>query len=153
MIVPLLDPVVANKIQFTQSLEEFTEYIDISGVPVIISGDSDRKTKDEAITASPAPTSLDPMSKGCLAYEDEKIAYTEETLAWAKQPVQADLDNDALARLARGRAFRLKRIQAEKDLRAPTSYHAKGIIRLTDDNRLFIDFGTSFDEQDITERV
>ncbi|ORZ02705.1 CRAL-TRIO domain-containing protein [Syncephalastrum racemosum] len=153
MIVPLLDPVVASKIQFTQSLSDFTKFIDISGVPVIISGDPNRKTKDEASTASPIMTTLDRTSKAYAAYEEEKVAYTEETLAWAKQPVEEDLERDALRRLARGRAYRLKRIQAEKDLRSPTSYHAKGIIHLTDENRLLIDFGTSFKQQDITDRV
>lgn len=157
MIQPLLDPVVAAKIKFSKNLDELQEYIDIGSVPVIISGNPDRKTKDEATIADdPLPGTLEvPTSEEYLAYEQEKKDYTKVTEEWAKSEIVAGQEKeDALARLERGRQYRLARIRAEKDLRANTNYHQKGLLKLTPDAHLYVDFGgDNWVEQDITDRV
>lgn len=159
MITPLLDPVVATKIKFTKNLDEFTQYIDIGSTPVIISGNPDCKTKDEAsqIHKDPEAGSLDtvPDSPEYHAYQQEKELYLQDTLAWASNTsTSEDIEKDALARLERARIYRVKRIQAEKDLRSPTIYHVKGLIKLTENGRLLIDLGgEQWVAQDITERV
>ncbi|KAI7868077.1 CRAL-TRIO domain-containing protein [Spinellus fusiger] len=155
MITPLLDPVVASKIQFTKNIEELTEFIDIGSLPVIISGNPDRKTKDEATEAEPPIAgTLEPIqTPETVAYTEAILQYENVTKTWTETKSEEEATADALQRLEHGRTYRVARIKAEKDLRAPTLYHAKGLVKLTENGRLLIDFGENWVEQDITERV
>lgn len=156
MITPLLDPVVASKIHFTKNLQDLEKHIDLGSVPVIISGNPDRKTKDEATKADPPPagTLETPTSPEYKAYLEEIQAYEKDTASWAATKTEANDEKDALNRLHRGLKYRLARIKAEKDLRARTIYHEKGLIKLTEEGRLYIDFGgENWVEQEITDRV
>ena len=153
----MLDPVVAEKIKFSKNLEEFQQYIDVGSTPVIISKNPDVKTKDEATVADPPKAGVleVPNSTEYLAYIEETKLYKKETSEWAKEDLTEEtLASDALKRLERGRVHRIARIKAEKDIRANTIYHEKGLIKLTPEARLFIDFGGgNWEMQDITERV
>ncbi|KAG0167217.1 hypothetical protein DFQ28_006319 [Apophysomyces sp. BC1034] len=156
VISPLLDPVVASKIQFTKNLDELTQFIDIGSVPVIISGNPDKKTKDEATKVDPPKAgSLDrPNTPAVQQYDKTVEDYELLTTEWAKIATEPNDEKDALGRLEKGRWYRIDRIKAEVDLRAPTIYHAKGLINLTSEGRLHIDFGgENWVDQDVTERV
>ncbi|KAL0084568.1 CRAL-TRIO domain-containing protein [Phycomyces blakesleeanus] len=156
MITPLLDPEVASKIVFTKDLEELTKYIDVSNLPVIITGNPNRKTKDESTKADPpAPGTLNPpQTPAVVAFLGALEKYEIVTKAWAEtQTVENDTE-DAIRRLENGRAYRVARIKAEKDLRGPTIYHAKGLVKVTDEGRLILDFGVDSSGQiDVTECV
>ncbi|KAI9493938.1 CRAL-TRIO domain-containing protein [Zychaea mexicana] len=157
VVSPMLDPVVAAKIKFSKNLDEFQQHIDVGSTPVIISKNPDVKTKDEAAQADPPKAGVleTPTTAEYLAYAEEKKQYSKETAEWAKQDtVEKDLDADALKRLERGQQHRITRIKTEKDIRANTIYHEKGLIKLTPEARLFIDFGGgNWEAQDVTERV
>ncbi|KAI8139948.1 CRAL-TRIO domain-containing protein [Fennellomyces sp. T-0311] len=157
VVSPMLDPVVAAKIKFSKNLDEFSQYIHVGSTPVIISGNPDIKTKDEATEADdPAAGTLDtPTSPEYLAYVEEKKQYTKDTIDWTKKDIiEEKLDEDALQRLERGLKHRNIRIKAEKDMRANTIYHEKKMIKLTPEGRLFIDFGgDNWVETDVTDRV
>ncbi|KAI7851022.1 CRAL-TRIO domain-containing protein [Circinella umbellata] len=157
VVSPMLDPVVAAKIKFSKNLEEFQQHIDVGSTPVIISKNPNVKTKDEAVVADPPKAGVleIPNSPEYLAYVEETKLYKKETSEWAKEELTEEkLASDALKRLERGRVHRIARIKAEKDIRANTIYHEKGLIKLTPEARLFIDFGGgNWEMQDITERV
>ncbi|KAI9276935.1 CRAL-TRIO domain-containing protein [Phascolomyces articulosus] len=157
VVSPMLDPVVAAKIKFSKNLDEFQQHIDVGSTPVIISKNPDVKTKDEATKADPPKAGVlgTPTSPEYLAYIEETKQYKKETTEWAKQELTEEtLAADALKRLERGRTHRIIRIKTEKDIRANTTYHEKGLIKLTPEARLYIDFGgDNWECQDVTERV
>ncbi|CAO3609827.1 unnamed protein product [Cunninghamella blakesleeana] len=155
------DPVVVQKFQFTNNLNDFSKYIDLKNAPVIITGQKDVLTKVEATQVD------EELSIGQINNEDkpEVIAYREEidhhiklTKEWVSiQTPNGDeesLNNEVLVRLSYGLQYRLARIKAEKYLRAPTVYHLKKIVQIDENDRLFIDFGDEdFKTQDFTDRV
>lgn len=154
------DPVVVQKFQFTNNLDDFSKYIDLKNAPVIISGEKDVLTKVEVTQVN------EELSIGQINNEDkpEVIAYREEidnhiklTKEWVLNQTSDDkdsLNNDVLVRLSYGLQYRLARVKAEKYLRAPTIYHLKGLVQIDANDRLWIDFGDEdFKKQDFTDRV
>ncbi|KAG1212200.1 hypothetical protein G6F35_010404 [Rhizopus arrhizus] len=150
LITPLLDPVVASKIHFTKDVNELTQYVDISALPGNISGEKDKKTKDEAISVAPvAPgTLVEPTTEAYKEYKAMIKQYESETIEWSK--TQSD---DTNIRHELAREYRLARIKTEKDIRGPTAYEAKGLVTINEQGRVFLDFGGEWTALDITETV
>jgi hypothetical protein len=149
MITPLLDPVVSSKIVFTKSVPDLQKYIDPECLPIIITGDQTKPSKDER-------TVCPPLKAGHIANDAELEDYWEAIKNYeiiTHQWIQ-DGDEDALERLQLGQKYRIARIKAEKVLRGETVYHGKGLVNIDDKNRLILDYGTtSWTPQDITEWV
>ncbi|KAI8987593.1 CRAL-TRIO domain-containing protein [Mycotypha africana] len=155
LITPILDPVVASKILFTKDVNELEKHIDKDCLPVIITGDESRPALDdlkaprEAEPGCLSPHEADPRMQ---AYHNMIKEYEAATQQWAKS--SASGAEDAMDRLKLAQQYRLTRIKAEKLLRGETSYHVKGLINITDDDRLIIKYNTStWQEKDITEWV
>lgn len=154
LITPLLDPVVASKIHFTKDVNELTQYVDISALPGNISGEKDKKTKDEAIKVDPvSPGTLDkPSTPAYQEYLSMIETYEAETNQWTKIK-SAEKDASCSARRELAREFRLARVNAERDIRGPSSYEAKGLATINEKGRLILDFGGDWTPLDITESV
>ncbi|KAI9014387.1 CRAL-TRIO domain-containing protein [Phycomyces nitens] len=155
IINPLLDPVVASKIHFTKSLKELSEYIPIPNLPATVTGDKNDPSKDELDTqVISKPGSLAPPNSPAFHnYQNTIRVYEQKTLEWAKEPVAED-QADYSSRRELARQYRMDRIKAESSIRGRTCYHEKGLVRITPDNRLILDFGTAEAPPcDITERV
>ncbi|RCI06809.1 hypothetical protein CU098_003407 [Rhizopus stolonifer] len=152
LITPLLDPVVASKIHFTKDINELTQYVDISALPANISGEKDKKTKDEAVNIGPvAPGTLEvPTTDAYNEYKTMIKRYEAETIEWSKIP---STDNDTNARHELAREYRIARIKTEKDIRGPTAYEAKGLVTINSEGRVILDFGGDWTALDITETV
>lgn len=154
LITPLLDPVVATKIQFTKSLNDLNQYIDPSALPSFISGDANKKTKDELIKvdAPKAGTLEKPTTAAVQDYEDAIKEYSYETSEWVKKTNAETKDEEP--RREHARQLRQARIKAEKDIRGPNQWGAKGMFVITEENRLIIDFGSEgWEPKDITAAV
>ncbi|KAG2212335.1 hypothetical protein INT47_001695 [Mucor saturninus] len=155
LITPLLDPVVATKIHFTKDCDELTNYVSKDSLPGNITGEVGKKTKDEAVVVSPvAPGTLTkPTSAAFQAYQASITEYQANTLEWVKTK-SAEGSNDTAYRRELARQYRIARINAEVDIRGPTSYQAKGLVTLDKENRLLLDYGSdNWVPLDITESV
>ncbi|CAO3688608.1 unnamed protein product [Rhizopus stolonifer] len=152
LITPLLDPVVASKIHFTKDTNELTQYVDISALPANISGEKDKKTKDEAVNIGPvAPGTLDvPTTDAYNGYKAMIKQYEAETIEWSKIP---STDDDTNTRRELARKYRIARTKTEKDIRGPTAYEAKGLVTINSEGRVILDFGGNWTALDITETV
>ncbi|KAI9266933.1 CRAL-TRIO domain-containing protein [Sporodiniella umbellata] len=152
LITPLLDPVVASKIHFTKDLNELTQYVDMSALPAIVSGDKTKQSKDESISVGPvAPGTLArPTTEAFSEYQAMIKQYEAETLEWSKAPSK---ENDVETRHELAREFRLSRVKTEKDIRGPTAYEAKGLLTINSKGRAILDFGGDWTALDITENV
>ncbi|KAI7881590.1 CRAL/TRIO domain-containing protein [Lichtheimia hyalospora FSU 10163] len=151
LITPLLDPVVASKIHFTKNVDELTKYVPLSSLPSFISGDENKKTKDEKLKVdTPKAGSLvKPSSAEYQDYQDIIKEYSHETAEWAKTDRAAE-DQE---RLELAKRYRAARIKTDKDLRGPTTWQLKGLF-VVKEGRLFIDFGSeNWVPKDITECV
>ncbi|KAI7878916.1 CRAL/TRIO domain-containing protein [Lichtheimia hyalospora FSU 10163] len=154
LITPLLDPVVASKIHFTKNVKELTDYVPATSLPSFISGDENKKTKDEKLkVGAPKAGSLEkPKTAAVQDYEDAIKEYTYETKQWTKTDKPAD-GKDEGGRLTLAKQYRLARIKADGDIRGESTWQLKGMFTITD-GRLVIDFGSdSWVPTDITERV
>lgn len=152
LIQPLLDPVVATKIKFTKDYADINQYIDKSALPGNITGEKGKTTMDEAIKIDPvAPGTLaTPTTQAYKEYKEAIKEYEGETADWAKQKTT----EDAPARHELALQYRLARIRAENDIRGPTGYQAKGLIKVTDDHRVILNFGSDgWVPLDITDMV
>ncbi|KAI9473909.1 MAG: CRAL-TRIO domain-containing protein [Benjaminiella poitrasii] len=155
LITPLLDPVVATKIHFTKDVKELSNYVDMSALPGNITGEKDKKTLDEAVKIDPvAPGTLaKPTTAAYQNYQDMIKGYSFETLEWAKTKTN-DGDNGQDDRRELARQYRIARLKAELDIRGPTSYQAKGLITVTEDYRVLLNYGSDgWVPLDITEMV
>ncbi|RCH85391.1 hypothetical protein CU097_003555 [Rhizopus azygosporus] len=154
LITPLLDPVVASKIHFTKDVDELTQYVDIPALPGNISGEKDKKTKDEATKVDPvSPGTLDkPSTPAYQEYLSMIETYEAETNQWTKIK-SAEKDASCSARRELARELRLARVNAERDIRGPSSYEAKGLATINEKGRLILDFGGDWTPLDITESV
>lgn len=149
-----MDPVVATKIHFTKGAEDIAKFVDKSALPGNITGEKDKKTLDESIQVAPvAPGTLaKPTSAAFNDYQEAIKEYSGETVEWTKQKTTEDGNTGARHELAK--QYRLARIKAEKDLRGPTSYEAKGLVTITPENRVILNFGSEgWVPLDITEMV
>lgn len=156
MITPLLDPVVASKIVFVKSKEELEKYIDQDSLPIIITGDKSKPAMDDLpLQEKPkvghsVPPADEPRIK---MYWNTVNEYEQTTKQWADNPSLCGTE-DALNRLKLGQMYRLARVKAEKVMRGETSYHIKGLIRIDENDRLFVNYNTrTWKEKDITEWV
>ncbi|KAI8973447.1 CRAL-TRIO domain-containing protein [Mycotypha africana] len=156
LITPLLDPVVASKIHFTKDCKELTNYVDITALPGNITGEKDKKTMDEAVKIDPvAPGKLGkPDTPAYHEYQEMVNDYEDETSEWAKTK---STDNDNVQntrRIELAKQYRVTRFKAELDMRGPTSYQAKGLLTVSPDNRVLLNYGSDgWTPLDITEMV
>lgn len=156
LIQPLLDPVVATKIQFTKDYNDILQHINQSALPGNITGEKDKKTLDEAVKIDPvAPGTLKtPETPAYQEYNEAIKEYEAETAEWTKQKTTEDGNNYSGARHELAKQYRHARIKAERDIRGPTSYQAKGLISITPENRLILNFGSDgWVPLDITDMV
>lgn len=154
LITPLLDPVVASKIHFTRDLKELTNYIELAALPGFISGDTKKKTLDEA-------TDIEPVMPGTLAtpttpayqdYQDMIKEFQIETTEWTKKKSTEEGDNGVRHELAK--QYRHARVKAEKDIRGPTGYQAKGLVTISPKGRVILNYGSEgWVPLDITDMV
>ncbi|KAI7907545.1 CRAL-TRIO domain-containing protein [Cokeromyces recurvatus] len=156
LITPLLDPVVASKIHFTKDVKELSNYVDVSALPAIITGDKDKKTLDESIKVDPvAPGTLEePTTVAYQEYQEMIHEYLTETDEWIK--TQSTENDSSMTTIRRefARQYRLARIKAELDIRGPTSYQAKGLVTINNEGRIILDYSNDgWVPLDITEMV
>jgi hypothetical protein len=151
-----LDPVVASKIRFTKNVKELEEYVPEDSLPIIITGDPSKPAMDdrELPRIPQGGNRLIPAdTPDVKLYWDILADYESKTQHWAENK-EFGGDEDALDRLKLGQNYRVARIKAEKVIRGETSYHAKGLIHINDNNRLIIDYDTStWSKKDITDWV
>lgn len=155
LITPLLDPVVASKIHFTKDLNDLENYISKDALPGDITGEKDKKTKDQAVKVDPvAPgTLVKPSTPAYQDYQDMIKEYQIETTEWAKTKSE-DAARDNTSRHELARQYRVSRFKAELDIRGPTSYQAKGLVTISKERRVFLDYGSdNWVPLDITEMV
>ena len=156
LITPLLDPVVASKIHFTKNCEELTNYVSKDALPGNITGEVGKKTKDESVKIDPvAPgTLVKPTTPAYQDYQDMIKEYQFETTEWTKTKSTEGNTEDIAARHELARQYRVARFKAETVIRGPTSYQAKGLVTISNENRVFLDYGSdNWVPLDITETV
>jgi hypothetical protein len=156
LITPLLDPVVASKIHFTKDCDELTNYVSKDALPGNITGEKGKKTKDESVKIEPVAsgTLTKPSTPAYQDYQDMIKEYTFETTEWAKTKSTDSNPEDVAARRELARQYRVARLKAELDIRGPTGYQAKGLITISKDNRVLLDYGSdNWVPLDITESV
>ncbi|KAG1450875.1 hypothetical protein G6F56_008229 [Rhizopus delemar] len=87
--------IVARKIHFTKDTNELAQYVGLSALPANISGEKDKKTKDEAVNIDPiAPGTLDvPATDAYNRYKAMVKQYEAETIGWSKIPSTDDTTN------------------------------------------------------------
>ncbi|KAI8369813.1 CRAL-TRIO domain-containing protein [Choanephora cucurbitarum] len=156
LITPLLDPVVASKIHFTKDCKELTNYVDMAALPGIISGEKGKKTLDESVQVAPVPpgTLSKPDTAAYRDYQAMVQKYEVETAEWTKAATTEESSKDYSARHESARQYRVARFRAEMDIRGPTSYQAKGLVTITPEGRVILNFGSDgFTPLDITENV
>lgn len=154
LIQPLLDPVVATKIHFTKDLNDILQYVDTSALPGNITGEEGKMTLDEAVKIDPvAPGTLTlPTTAAYKEYKEAIKEYEAETAEWTKQKTTED--GSVVARHELAKQYRFARIRAENDIRGPTSYQAKGLIKVTPEYRVMLNFGSDgWVPLDITDMV
>lgn len=154
LITPLLDPVVASKIHFTKDVNELTNYVELAALPGFISGDTSKKTLDESCDIEPVkPGTLDtPSTPAYQEYHNMIKEFQMETTEWTKKTTTEKEDNGFRHELAR--QYRVARMHAELDIRGPTSYQAKGLVTISPENRVILNYGTEgWVPLDITEMV
>ncbi|RCI04001.1 hypothetical protein CU098_011462 [Rhizopus stolonifer] len=90
-----LGSLVARKIHFTKDTNELAQYVGLSALPANISGEKDKKTKDEAVNIDPiAPGTLDvPATDAYNRYKAMVKQYEAETIGWSKIPSTDDTTN------------------------------------------------------------
>ncbi|KAI8997345.1 CRAL-TRIO domain-containing protein [Pilobolus umbonatus] len=155
IITPILDPVVASKINFTNSIEELEKFIPADSLPTIITNDPTRPCMDEREKGSVPKEgySVIPDCPEINNYKQMLEVYKKETIAWANQDKAPDSE-DAMNRLRLGLKYRVARIRADKVLRGETSFHTKGFIKITENNRLIIKYDTEiWRSKDITDWI
>ncbi|KAI8376826.1 CRAL-TRIO domain-containing protein [Blakeslea trispora] len=162
LVTPILDPVVASKIIFTKTIDELQNYIDEDCLPIIASGNKDKPSMDD-IEAKRKPIAGQypaPANDARIQHYWQTVKeYESSTKTWSNTPTaiieeQTMREKDALDRLRLAQELRSVRLRAEKVFRGETGYHAKGLIKLTDEGRLLICYNTNtWKEKDVTEWV
>ncbi|KAF7723049.1 hypothetical protein EC973_002383 [Apophysomyces ossiformis] len=149
VIKPWLDPVVASKINFADNLDQLTQFIDMGALPSCITGETDKMSKDEIQMNPPQAGTLVNVTPAIKAYEEAIDEYEQETTRWISASSPEEEGRKSLAR-----KYRNARIQAENDIRGSTSYHVKGLVQITDEGRLVVDYGSEgWVPKDITDTV
>ncbi|KAG0172996.1 hypothetical protein DFQ30_009121 [Apophysomyces sp. BC1015] len=149
VIKPWLDPVVASKINFSDNLDQLTQYIDMAALPGCITGDKDKISKDEMKVDPPKAGTLGNTTPAIKDYEEMISEFEKDTAQWATIQSPEEDNRHELAK-----RYRHMRIKAESDIRGRTSYHEKGLAQITSEGRLIIDYGSEgFIPKDITDIV
>ncbi|KAI8993219.1 CRAL-TRIO domain-containing protein [Pilobolus umbonatus] len=153
LITPLLDPVVASKINFTNNVNDLSKFIDTAVLPDNVNGvttefDTEILALEEDLIPGKFGESDTLNYRNYLEAIKKHEAYTKE---WVERTEEAE--NVVSDRRAKAVELRHARYKAENDIRGATTYSAKKIGYLSGD-RFILDFQSpGWEPLDITDAI
>lgn len=148
MITPMLDPVVASKIQFTKGVKELVQYIEPHIIPAFLTEKRAFKPIQVLHTPPPPGTLERPTAPEYRDYETMVAEYMRYTRVWVRTNAHA---NDS-ERKQQALQYRHAAINAEKYLRGRTTYHTMGLADV-EKGRLMLKYAGKVTPMDITDCV
>ncbi|SAM05820.1 hypothetical protein [Absidia glauca] len=148
MITPMLDPVVASKIQFTKGIKELVQFIDLHVIPPFLTEKRAFKPIQILHTPPPPGTLARPTAPEYKDYETMIAEYMRYTRVWVRTNAPA---NDS-ERKQQALQYRHAAINAEEYLRGRTTYHSMGLADV-EKGRLMLKYAGKAPPLDITDCV